>query len=51
MSTGMRLVAESGVEVELPADRSWGIRDFVVVDAAGALWRIGQSISGDVATP
>ena len=47
----MRLAAKYGVEVEPPADRSWGIRDFVVVDPTGVLWRIGQNISGDVASP
>ena len=38
------LAATYGVEVEPPADRSWGIRDFVIVDPAGVLWRIGQNI-------
>ena len=32
------------VRVEPPADRPWGIRDFLVVDPTGVLWRIGQSI-------
>ena len=39
------LPAKYGVMVEPPADRSWGIRDFVVVDPTGVLWRIGQNIS------
>jgi catechol 2,3-dioxygenase-like lactoylglutathione lyase family enzyme len=38
------IAAKYGVMVEPPADRSWGIRDFVVVDPAGVLWRIGQNI-------
>jgi catechol 2,3-dioxygenase-like lactoylglutathione lyase family enzyme len=38
------LPAKYGVMVEPPADRSWGIRDFVVVDPTGVLWRIGQNI-------
>ncbi len=38
------LPAKYGVIVEPPADRSWGIRDFVVVDPTGVLWRIGQNI-------
>jgi catechol 2,3-dioxygenase-like lactoylglutathione lyase family enzyme len=38
------LAAKYGVMVEPPADRSWGIRDFVVVDPTGVLWRIGQNI-------
>jgi catechol 2,3-dioxygenase-like lactoylglutathione lyase family enzyme len=43
----MGLAAKYGVDVEPPADRSWGLRDFVVVDPSGVLWRIGQNISGD----
>ena len=38
------LAAKYGVTVESPADRSWGLRDFVVVDPTGVLWRIGQNI-------
>ena len=41
----MDLGAKYGVKVEPPADRSWGIRDFVVVDPTGVLWRIGQNIA------
>jgi catechol 2,3-dioxygenase-like lactoylglutathione lyase family enzyme len=41
------LAAKYDVKVEPPADRSWGIRDFIVVDPTGVLWRIGQNISGD----
>ena len=37
------LPAKYGVKVEPPADRPWGIRDFVVVDPTGVLWRIGQN--------
>jgi len=32
------------VDVEPPADRSWGLRDFVIVDPTGVLWRIGQNL-------
>jgi catechol 2,3-dioxygenase-like lactoylglutathione lyase family enzyme len=39
------LVAKYGVRVEPPADRPWGIRDFIVVDPSGVLWRIGQNIN------
>jgi catechol 2,3-dioxygenase-like lactoylglutathione lyase family enzyme len=39
------LAAKYGVKVEPPADRPWGLRDFVVVDPTGVLWRIGQSIN------
>jgi catechol 2,3-dioxygenase-like lactoylglutathione lyase family enzyme len=38
------LGAKYGVNVEPPADRPWGIRDFVVVDPSYVLWRIGQNI-------
>jgi catechol 2,3-dioxygenase-like lactoylglutathione lyase family enzyme len=41
------LAAKYDVKVEPPADRPWGIRDFIVVDPTGVLWRIGQNISGD----
>ena len=39
------LAAKYGVRVEPPADRSWGLRDFVVIDPTGVLWRIGQNIN------
>jgi catechol 2,3-dioxygenase-like lactoylglutathione lyase family enzyme len=45
------MIARYGVFAEPPADRSWGIRDFVIVDPTGVLWRIGQNIdepSGEV---
>jgi catechol 2,3-dioxygenase-like lactoylglutathione lyase family enzyme len=38
------LATKYDVMVEPPADRSWGIRDFVIVDPTGVLWRIGQNI-------
>jgi catechol 2,3-dioxygenase-like lactoylglutathione lyase family enzyme len=39
------LVGSYGVTAEPPADKPWGIRDFVIVDPTGVLWRIGQSIN------
>ena len=42
----MGLIAKYGVKVEPPADRPWGIRDFIVVDPTGVMWRIGQNTSG-----
>jgi len=39
------LAAKYGVMVEPPEDRPWGLRDFVIVDPTGVLWRIGQSIT------
>jgi catechol 2,3-dioxygenase-like lactoylglutathione lyase family enzyme len=38
------LAAKYGVMAEPPADRSWGLRDFVITDPTGVLWRIGQNI-------
>src|SRR5215471_14295158 len=32
------------VMLEPPAHRSWGLRDFVITDPTGVLWRIGQNI-------
>jgi len=32
------------IKVEPPEDRPWGIRDLVVIDPSGVLWRIGQPI-------
>jgi catechol 2,3-dioxygenase-like lactoylglutathione lyase family enzyme len=32
-------------KAEPPQDQPWGIRDFVLVDPTGVLWRIGQDIS------
>jgi catechol 2,3-dioxygenase-like lactoylglutathione lyase family enzyme len=39
-----RLPERYGVKVDGPADRPWGIRNFVIVDPTGVLWRIGQNI-------
>lgn len=41
-----RLAERYGVRAMPPEDRSWGIRDFVLNDPTGVLWRIGQSIDG-----
>ena len=32
------------IKVDPPEDRPWGIREFVIVDPSGVLWRIGQSM-------
>jgi uncharacterized glyoxalase superfamily protein PhnB len=43
-----RHIAERyGVRAMPPEDRPWGIRDFVLNDPTGVLWRIGQVIGGD----
>jgi uncharacterized glyoxalase superfamily protein PhnB len=39
-----RLASRYGVRVEPPEDRSWGMRDFVIIDPTGVLWRIAQNI-------
>jgi uncharacterized glyoxalase superfamily protein PhnB len=41
------VVATYGVKAEPPADRPWGMRDFVIVDPTGVLWRIAQNIPKD----
>ena len=38
------LQAKYRVDTEPPEDRPWGIRDFVIVDPTGVLWRIGQNL-------
>ena len=37
------IAAKYGVKAEPPSDRPWGLRDFVIVDPTGVLWRIGQN--------
>jgi catechol 2,3-dioxygenase-like lactoylglutathione lyase family enzyme len=37
------LAAKYGVATEPPADRPWGMRDFVIIDPTGVLWRIAQN--------
>lgn len=41
-----RLAERYGVLAQPPEDRPWAIRDFVLTDPAGVLWRIGQNIGG-----
>ena len=36
-----------GVMAIAPVDQPWGIRDFVLTDPTGVLWRIGQVIHCD----
>ena len=38
------LASRYGVRAMPPEDRPWGIRDFVLDDPTGVLWRIGQNI-------
>lgn len=37
------IATKYGTKTEPPEDRPWGMRDFVLVDPTGVLWRIGQS--------
>jgi catechol 2,3-dioxygenase-like lactoylglutathione lyase family enzyme len=38
------IIPSYGVQAEPPSDKPWGLRDFVIVDPTGVLWRIGQNI-------
>ena len=38
------IVERYGVHTEAPADRPWGLRDFVLFDPSGVLWRIGEPV-------
>jgi hypothetical protein len=42
--SGPGIVSRYDVRAEPPADRPWGIRDFVIIDPTGVSWRIGQDI-------
>jgi catechol 2,3-dioxygenase-like lactoylglutathione lyase family enzyme len=37
------LLAKYGVHAEPPSDKPWGMRDFVIVDPTGVLWRIAEN--------
>ena len=39
------IASKYATKAEPPQDQPWGIRDFVLVDPTGVLWRIGQDIS------
>lgn len=41
--TSQSLAVRYGVRTMPPGDRPWGIRDFVIIDPSGVLWRIGQN--------
>lgn len=38
------ILAKYAVKADPPQDRPWGMRDFVLIDPTGVLWRIGQNI-------
>jgi hypothetical protein len=37
------IISKYGVRAGPPEQRPWGIRDFVLFDPTGVLWRIGQT--------
>jgi hypothetical protein len=37
------IISKYGVKAGPPEQRPWGIRDFVLFDPTGVLWRIGQT--------
>jgi catechol 2,3-dioxygenase-like lactoylglutathione lyase family enzyme len=45
------VVAEFGVRLGAPADRPWGIRDFILTDPTGVLWRIGHNLPRPAGAP
>ncbi|MCY1551861.1 hypothetical protein D9M68_882210 [compost metagenome] len=38
------VIERYGVRVVPPQDQPWGMRDFILIDPSGVLWRIGQNI-------
>ena len=38
------ILAKYDIKTEPPEDRPWRIRDFILVDPTGVIWRIGQNI-------
>ena len=39
-----KIIEKYGVRAEPPEDRPWKLRDFILVDPSGVLWRIAQEI-------
>ena len=37
------VIERYGVRVVPPRDPPWGMRDFILFDPSGVLWRIGQN--------
>ncbi len=44
------VLAFAGVRAEPPRDQPWGQRDFVLIDPAGVLWRIGAPLAPSAAS-
>lgn len=43
------IVQRFGVRMEPPQDQPWRMRDFVLIDPSGVLWRVAQNIPRTVA--
>ena len=39
------IASKYNIKAEPPENRDWGLRDFILIDPTGVLWRIGQDIS------
>jgi catechol 2,3-dioxygenase-like lactoylglutathione lyase family enzyme len=39
-----QIAEKYGIRTEAPEDRAWKMRDFVLLDPSGVLWRIAQDI-------
>lgn len=44
--TNQNIASRYGVRASPPERRPWGIRDFVIFDPSGVLWRIGEPSNG-----
>ncbi len=44
------VATEFGVRIGEPEDQPWAMRDFVLTDPSGVLWRIGQNIPRSAAS-
>lgn len=42
--TSAGVAEQFGIEVGLPGDRPWAMRDFTVIGPSGVLWRVAQNI-------
>jgi catechol 2,3-dioxygenase-like lactoylglutathione lyase family enzyme len=42
--TAAGVAEQFGIEVGMPEDRSWAMRDFTLIDPSGVLWRVAQNI-------
>jgi hypothetical protein len=40
----MAIAAKYGVDIGPPEDREWKMRDFVMFDPCGVVWRVAQDI-------